>query len=210
MKLLQEVLKGVHRIDDQPAQEADFDLDLDDDDSTADPTSDEDAPLDLDDDTTSDDPDGTSVPDMDNGGNWNAPAPSGGGGGFGGAGAGADPAAGGDVSLDSDEDQPGEQEDHPELDGLAGEVAEDPDRQGLIRAVKSAHLVYKRSTEDGTFEEMWIYNVTDMRAQLEIKKAILAGTDIPVNKMTSPDGAQTYQIWSAGNAEMLLIKGLPN
>lgn len=110
----------------------------------------------------------------------------------------------GEMSLDMPED------DHPELDGIADDATDDPNRQGLIRTVKGAHLVYKRETEEGSFEELWIYNVTTLRDELIVKKAILAGTDIPTNKMQSPDGAQSYEIWSAGNAELLMIKGLPN
>lgn len=118
-----------------------------------------------------------------------------------------------DVSLDvpgDDLDTDLGAEEHPELDGIANDAVDDPDRQGLIRTVKNAHLVYKRETEDGTFDELWIYNLTTLHDELDVKKAILAGTDIPPNKMTSPDGAQTYHMWSAGNAEMILIKGLPN
>lgn len=87
-------------------------------------------------------------------------------------------------------------------------VTEDPDHQGLIRAVPGAHLVYKREVEDGTFEELWIYNITTLRDELDIRKAILAGTDIPAGKVRSPDGNQTYTMWSAGNAEMMVIQGL--
>ena len=113
-----------------------------------------------------------------------------------------------DLSLDDpDEVQDSE---HPELDGIADDASDDPDRQGLIRTVKGAHLVYKRDTEEGSFEELWIYNVSTLRDELIVKKAILAGTDIPTNKTQSPDGSQSYEIWSAGNAEMLLVKGLPN
>jgi hypothetical protein len=124
-------------------------------------------------------------------------------------------APGDELDAPGDElDAPGDEldapDEHSELDGIADEASTDPDHQGLIRAVKNAHLVYKRDTEDGTFEELWIYNVSNMRDELDAKKAILAGTDIPTNKMQSPDGSQTYEIWSAGNAEMILIKGLPN
>lgn len=118
-----------------------------------------------------------------------------------------------EMSLDEPSGDLESQEDgdpHPELDGIADEATSDPDRQGLIRTVKDAHLVYKRDTEDGTFEELWIYNLTTLRGELDVKKAILAGTDIPTNKTRSPDGSQTYEIWSSGNAEMILIKGLPN
>jgi len=80
----------------------------------------------------------------------------------------------------------------------------------LIRTVKGSHLVYKRKSEDGTYEELWIYNAGNMRDELEVRKAILAGTDIPTSKTQSPDGSQKYELWSAGNAEMLQIQGLPN
>lgn len=96
------------------------------------------------------------------------------------------------------------------LDDVANRAVEDPDRQGLIRTVDNAHLVYKRETEDGTFEELWVYNSTDMRAETETKRAILSGTDIPVNKTRSPDGAQTYELWASGNVEMMVIRGLPS
>lgn len=101
-----------------------------------------------------------------------------------------------------------DQEDAQELTSLLGKVTEDPDRQGLIRKVKGAHLVYKRQTEDGTFEELWIYKINNVRDEIEIRKAILAGTDIPVNKLQSPDNAQSYEVWTIGDIEMLHIKGL--
>lgn len=85
---------------------------------------------------------------------------------------------------------------------------EDPNRQGMIRTVKGAHLVYKREVEDGTYEELWLYNSSTLRDEIVIRKAILAGTDIPVNKSQSPDGSQSYEMWSVGNAEMVLVKGL--
>lgn len=111
----------------------------------------------------------------------------------------------GELSLDDS----GEDE-NPELDGAAEDAVEDPDRAGLIRSIAKAHLVYKRETEDGTFEELWIYNVDTLRDELAVRKAILAGTDIPVNKTKSPDGSQEYSMWTAGNAEMLLVTGLTN
>ena len=90
------------------------------------------------------------------------------------------------------------------------EEPEDPDRAGLIRTVNKAHLVYKRSTDDGSYEEMWTYNVTNLRDEMSVRKAILSGTDIPPNKTQSPDGSQHYELWTAGNAEVMLIKGLPS
>lgn len=91
------------------------------------------------------------------------------------------------------------------------EEPQDPNRMGLIRRVPGAHLVFKRETEEGTYEELWIYNLNQaMRDELKTRREILAGTDIPVNKTQSEDGAQTYDIWTAGNAQVIHIKGLPN
>jgi hypothetical protein len=106
----------------------------------------------------------------------------------------------GDEGLGGDED----------MDQLAQQATEDPDRAGVIRTVKNSHLVYKRQAEDGTYDELWVYNVKEFDPTLQVKKAILAGTDIPPGKLQSADGKQTYTSWASGNAEMLLIKGLPN
>ncbi len=96
--------------------------------------------------------------------------------------------------------------------GDLDDESDDPDRQGLIRVVPDAHLVFKRTTEEGTFDELWIYNTgdEDFNKELEIRRAILSGTDIPKNKMSSPDGSQSYDLWSVGNAQMIHITGLPS
>ena len=85
----------------------------------------------------------------------------------------------------------------------------DPNRAGVIRRVKGAHLVYKREQSDGTYEEMWIYNSGSFDLDLKTKKAIIAGTDIPENDTRSPDGTQNVIMWSAGNCDVLVITGLP-
>lgn len=103
-----------------------------------------------------------------------------------------------------------DQSEDPDMDTAISQASEDPNRQGLIRVVPSAHLVYKREDATGGFEELWMYNHNDITDELKIRKAILAGTDIPTNKTSSPDGKQKYTIWTAGNAEMLHITGLPN
>lgn len=116
-----------------------------------------------------------------------------------------------DLGLDQPEDAEGEDQDSGELDAIANKATEDPDKQGLIRKVKNAHLVYKRQTEDGTYEELWVYNTNNqLKDELDIRKAILAGTDIPVSGTESPDSSQTYEVWSSGNVEMLLVKGIQN
>lgn len=87
---------------------------------------------------------------------------------------------------------------------------ENPDRAGLIRVVDNAHLVYKRQDEDGTFSEMWIYNVDNLNDELKIRRDILAGTDIPQNRTRSEDDKQRYKISTMGNAQIITISGLSN
>ena len=101
---------------------------------------------------------------------------------------------GGDVEGDNERDE-----------------VEDENLAGTIRTIPNAHLVFKRTQEDGTFDELWHYNVgQDFKSELKIRRAILAGTDIPINKMKSPDGSQTYELWTIGNGHMLKVQGLPN
>ena len=94
-----------------------------------------------------------------------------------------------------------------------GEVQdwEDPNRAGDIRTVNGAHLVYKRQIDDGSFEELWIFkNQEDFKKELEIRRDILAGTDIPVSKTQSENGSQNADQWSSGDINMLKINGLVN
>jgi len=109
----------------------------------------------------------------------------------------------GDVGQDQ------EQNDDQEQMAVASQN-QDPDRQGLIRTVKGARLIFKRESEEGGFDELWIYNVGSLKDGMKIRHAILAGTDIPPNATSSPDGTQEYDLWTAGNAELLHISGLPN
>lgn len=99
-----------------------------------------------------------------------------------------------------------------EFDDVVDDVEdEDPNRQGLIRTIDDAHLVYKRRSPDSTYEELWIYNINDkIDSELEIRRAILAGTDIPQGKKHSDDGTQFYTLTTLGNAQLLHITGLPN
>lgn len=92
-----------------------------------------------------------------------------------------------------------------------GEGEGDMDREGVIRTVSSAHLIYKRQNEEGNYDELWIYNTgADMKDELEVRRSILAGTDIPTNRTKSDDGTQLYTLSSMGNAQYLHIRGLPN
>lgn len=96
-------------------------------------------------------------------------------------------------------------------DMASDESEEDPDRQGTLRNVKGAKLIFKRQQPDGTFAEMWAYNVGQgLQETLGVKRAILSGTDIPENHFESPDGKQRYKIVTMGNAQLIKIEGLPN
>lgn len=117
-----------------------------------------------------------------------------------------------DDGDDSDIEKEGEDffdEDGDEFNDEEGE----PDRQGDVRYVKGAHLVFRREDpEEGTFEELWIFN-TGKEAERKsdsILRDILAGTEIDPSQIRSEDGTQTYSAWSVGNAQMVHVKGLPS
>jgi hypothetical protein len=86
----------------------------------------------------------------------------------------------------------------------------DPNKMGLIRVVPGSHLVYKRAMPDGTFTELWTYKAEDVKTTMNTRNSILSGTDIEKSKLRSEDNAQTYDVWSVGNIELLYISGLPN
>lgn len=96
------------------------------------------------------------------------------------------------------------------VDELVDEEKEDPNKAGLIRFVKGAHLVYKRQSEDGSYEELWIYPISKQESGHKIKRAILAGTDIDISAEQSEDGKQSCELWTSGNAQLVNILGLPN
>lgn len=88
---------------------------------------------------------------------------------------------------------------------------ENPDRQGLIRKVKNAHLVYKRKAPNGTYTELWIYNIEKgVKDELDVRNAILAGTDVNPKTGKTQSGKQTYILWTNNNVQMLQVSGLPN
>ncbi len=115
---------------------------------------------------------------------------------------------------DDDEMAAGEQTPYGEPDAMEDdemENPEDPNRAGVIRTIDNAHLIYKKQSENGTYEELWIYNINaNTNDELKIRREVLAGTDIPPQKTRSPDGVQTFTSTTMGNAQMLEIKGLPN
>ena len=100
----------------------------------------------------------------------------------------------------------------PQESNVTGnEIPNDPNRQGLIRSVKGAHLVYKRKNEEGTFDELWVFGTNGgMEDSLKVRRNILSGTDIPPRATKSQNGSQTYTLKTLGNGQILHIKGLPN
>lgn len=83
--------------------------------------------------------------------------------------------------------------------------------KGLIRTVAGANLVFKKEENNGNYNELWIYNIgDDSFKESKIRKAILAGTDINADLMSSDDEKQKAQTYTIGNIQFLEITGLPN
>lgn len=98
----------------------------------------------------------------------------------------------------------------PHNDDLGQDDQSGEEDQGVTRTVKGAHLVYKKQDDEGQFEELWIFPISKgVNTELSIRKNILAGTDIPDGRTESEDGNQKYELWTAGNAQLMRITGLP-
>lgn len=119
------------------------------------------------------------------------------------------------TELDTPDLGPGvnvDPESNPESDSsISDENMGNPNKQGLIRTVNGAHLIYKRRMDNGLFDELWGYNTEPkMNKEYKIRSNILNGTDIDPNSTSSEDGSQYYTLWTVGNAQFVLISGLPN
>ena len=87
----------------------------------------------------------------------------------------------------------------------------DPDKEGVIRTIKNAHLVYKRKDVDGTYVELWAYDINrGFKDEYDIRAAILNGTDINHKTGLSSDEQQSFDLWTCGGRQMMRIKGLEN
>lgn len=110
----------------------------------------------------------------------------------------------GGTNGDPGEAQPGD------VDPATGEPAEgepenDPDKQGIIRVVPDAHLVYKRKNEQNQYTELWVYKRNLLQHDNKgTHAAILAGSDIPKGRTSSEDGTQTLVTWEIGPPANLL------
>lgn len=112
--------------------------------------------------------------------------------------------------VQTDEQDAIKDNEEPGLPDLGEESNEEDDFQGNIRTVRGANLVYKRRGADGNFEELWIYNVgNDIKRESQIRRAILAGTDISPASEESEDGSQYADSSTVGNVQFLHITGLP-
>jgi len=106
----------------------------------------------------------------------------------------------------------GEEEFDDEFDDeLSDDEETDQNYQGNIRSIPGTFLVYKRQAEDSTFEELWLYNVgKDIKHEMNLRRAILNGTDISPQTGKSKDNKQTAKITSMGNVQFLNVFGIPN
>lgn len=95
-------------------------------------------------------------------------------------------------------------------EGMIDDGEENSDKAGMLRSVKGAYMVYKRATPSNNFEELWVYNIGNVKSQTKIRNAILAGTDIDPVTLRSPDNEQMADVWSKGNVQYLHVDGLPN
>lgn len=115
-----------------------------------------------------------------------------------------------DLNKQSD-DSYNDSEDRNQSEDSDEEDEGDPDRQGVIRTIKDAHLIYKRKDGDGTFTELWEYDISKgTKDEFRIRSAILNGTDIDHKTSTSPDNKQQYTLWTSNTRQMMQISGLPN
>lgn len=88
---------------------------------------------------------------------------------------------------------------------------ENPDKQGVLRKIQYAHLIYKRQDVDGTYTELWSYDINKgIKDEFNIRNAILNGTDIDHKTGSSPDNIQRYELWTSNNRQFMQITGLPN
>lgn len=80
--------------------------------------------------------------------------------------------------------------------------------EGPARRVPRAKMLWKKKEDDGTFTERWMYLAQSIDDLVSIKRKILAGTDIPVNKTMSPDGKQGFVLEQFGDIVWITINGV--
>lgn len=108
-----------------------------------------------------------------------------------------------------------ESDDYDEDESEPAKPIVDPDRQGVVRIVKDAHLIYKRKDDHNKYTELWVFKENKIsKTAGRTYDAILAGSDIPKGYVQSPDGSQTVVKWEVGPPDNTLIyveiKGMQN
>jgi len=114
-------------------------------------------------------------------------------------------------TSDNDKDSHDEKSSNDKDDKHDKEKKENPDKQGVLRKIQYAHLIYKRQDVDGTYTELWTYDIQKgVKDEFNIRNAILNGTDIDHKTGSSPDNVQRYELWTSNNRQFMQITGLPN
>lgn len=114
-------------------------------------------------------------------------------------------------NLDDEDDLNDKENNNEELDNEELDNEEKSKYDGIVRSVKGAYLVSKKQQPDETYKEVWIYNVgKKFSDEANIRKSILAYTDIDPTKNFSEDGSQEAVITTVGNVQYLTIVGLPD
>lgn len=119
-----------------------------------------------------------------------------------------------DFDEDQDFDEDFDEEDEENEEEYGHDEEDEPEEkrlEGIVRFVKGAYLMSKKRQPDETYTEVWLYNTgKNYKDEAEIRKAILAGTDIDPTKNFSEDGSQEAVIDTVGNAQFLTLFGLPD
>ena len=102
--------------------------------------------------------------------------------------------------------------DDEEKDSESKEKDSDPNRQGLIRNVDGAHLIYKRQNSTEQYDELWVWELQSRKIddEIKVKKNILSGTDIPIDAQKSKDNEQYFELKTIGNVSFMKIFNLPS
>jgi hypothetical protein len=115
------------------------------------------------------------------------------------------------IDYSEHESEEHESEEHDDHNSHDKKKSEDPDKQGIIRTIKNAHLIYKRQDGDGSYVELWVYNISKgYKDEYKIRNAILDGTDIDTKSGSSPDNKQKFELWTIGERQFIQVTGLPN
>jgi hypothetical protein len=116
-----------------------------------------------------------------------------------------------DLKNDTSENEKDSNDEKSSNDKDDKKKKENPDKQGVLRKIQNAHLIYKRQDVDGTYTELWTYDIQKgVKDEFNIRNAILNGTDIDHKTGSSPDNIQRYELWTSNNRQFMQITGLPN